>query len=106
MGTRFWRTAQAALVALAAMAASAPAWAEHITAGGTGSVTELLRRAGAEFEARTGIKLDIVPSMGSGGGVLALQDNVLDIAVSGQPLSKEALAKGLHVALSLLTPFG
>jgi phosphate transport system substrate-binding protein len=106
MGIRFWRTAQAALVALAAVAASAPAPAEDITAGGTGSVTELLRLLGAEFQAREGIKLDIVPSMGSGGGVLALKDNVLDIAVSGQALSKEALADGLHVALSLRTPFG
>ncbi len=106
MGKRFWRTARAVVVALAAMAASAPAWAEYITAGGTGSVTELLRLLGVEFEARTGIKLDIVPSMGSGGSVLALEDNVLDIAVSGQPLSAESQAKGLHIALSLRTPFG
>ena len=71
---------------------------------GTGSVTQLLKRLAAVFEAQNEAQINVVPSLGSSGALRALQDDALDVAVSGRPLKPEE-SKTLKVALTLSTPF-
>ena len=59
--------------------------AETLRLGGTGSAIEMLRQVGAQFTAATGVKIDVVFSLGSTGAIRALADGVLDIA--GEPLA-------------------
>lgn len=72
--------------------------------GGTGSVTELLKRLAAAFEAQNDVQTNVVASLGSSGALRAMQDGALDVAVSGRPLKPEE-SKTLKVALTLSTPF-
>jgi phosphate transport system substrate-binding protein len=107
MSKRFRRCAQLTLtlVAVLATAVWSSAKAERLTAAGTGSAIEFLRRLGSEFAARTGTEIQVIPSMGSSGALQAAEDGVLDIAVAGKPLTEEQKAKGLHVVYTLRTPF-
>jgi phosphate transport system substrate-binding protein len=105
MSKRFWRSARIALAAVLALTVSSPARAERIALGGTGSATELLRRLGQEFGARTGIDVEVIAGMGSSGALRAAGDGILDVVVAGQPLSEADKAKGLNVAYTLRTPF-
>ena len=106
MSTRLWRMAPVALAAIVAMALfSSPAMAERITVGGTGAATAFLRGIGSAFTARTGIDVEVLPSIGGSGALRALGDGVLDLAVSARPLNAEEKARGLGVAHSLRTPF-
>ena len=54
-----------------------------------------MARLGKPFTQQTGIAVDIIPSLGSGGGISATADGVLDIAISGRPLSAAEQARGL-----------
>ena len=78
---------------------------DSIKIGGTGAATELLRRLGSAFLGQGGIAVDVVPSLGSSGGISAVVDGVLDLAVSGRALKAEESSKGLAVPLTLRTPF-
>ena len=84
-----------------------PANAEpaELRAGGTGAATELLHRLAAEFGKETGYRTQVVASLGTTGGLRALADGHLDIAVAGRALKPEEQAKGLKVATVLRTPF-
>jgi phosphate transport system substrate-binding protein len=73
--------------------------------GGTGSSIGMLRRLGADFTAATGVKVDVVSSLGSSGGIYALADGKLDLTVSARPLKPEEAAAGLSQALVLRTPY-
>ena len=55
--------------------------------GGTGGASALMAHLGKPFTQQTGIAVDIIPSLGSGGGISSASDGVLDIAFSGRPLS-------------------
>lgn len=79
------------------------AHAENIRAGGTGGATELLRQLLSKF-ASTESPFEVVPSLGTSGGIRALADGKLDIAVAGRPLKEEEKAKGLKTALTVRTP--
>src|ERR1039458_10262879 len=50
--------------------------AETLRLGGTGSAIEMLRQVGAQFTAATGVKIDVVFSLGSTGAIRALGDGV------------------------------
>ena len=73
--------------------------------GGTGTSTPLLAVLAKEFGRRTEGVVEVVPSLGSSGGLRALGDGVLDIAVSGRPLKPAEEGKGLYVVFSASTPF-
>lgn len=90
---------------LGCLAASSTIDAKDLTFGGTGSATELLRHLGATFGKETEFGVRVVPSLGSTGGLRALGDGVLDLAVSGRPLTPQEEAKGLSVAFTARTPF-
>lgn len=79
--------------------------ADTLRIGGVGAATAFLPDLFAAFERGEAIKLKIVPSLGSNGGLRALQDGVLDIAVSGRSLTPEELRLGLTQSATIRTPF-
>jgi phosphate transport system substrate-binding protein len=92
---------------LAALAVLIPSvsLAQSLTLGGTGGAIPMLREAGRIFAAKEGIELNVIDSLGSGGGIAAARDGVLDVAASGRELTKEEAAAGLSVSEVLRTPY-
>jgi phosphate transport system substrate-binding protein len=82
-----------------------PAGAETLRAGGVGAVTMLLPILYEEFDRDGANKLEVIPGMGSSGGLRALAESALDFAVSGRPLSANELKEGLRVVAAVRTPF-
>jgi phosphate transport system substrate-binding protein len=104
--TRFIRFSSAALGLFGALATLNPALAETLKVGGTGAVTEMLRQIAPAFETETGIALDVIPSLGTGGANAAVADGVLGISLGGRDLKKKEVERGLTVAATFRTPFG
>ena len=73
MPASFLKIAIVLLLAGAAPTGSATA-AETLRLGGTGSAVGMLQQVGAEFSAATGVKVEVVASLGSTGAVRALTD--------------------------------
>jgi phosphate transport system substrate-binding protein len=93
-------------LALLLGAAAGPAHAELLRTGGTGAAMQMLQRLGAAFTAREpATTLEVMPSLGSSGGIAAVADGVLNFSVSGRPLKSEE-AKSLDATLLASTPFG
>jgi phosphate transport system substrate-binding protein len=85
---------------------SSPALAEEIKIGGSGSALGLMRMLGTAFEkAHPGMKVEVLPSLGSSGGIKALGKGAIDIGLSGRPLKDEELKLGLKVIKYAKTPF-
>ena len=83
-----------------------PAFAGTMAMGGTGGVTEPLRVIGQRFSALSGGGVvDVVPGLGSGGAISAAADGVLQVAVSGRPLTAVEAARGLTVTSVVCTPY-
>lgn len=80
--------------------------AEAIRVGGTGSATEMLRHLGAQFAADSETRVEVIPSLGSGGALRAASSGILDIAVSGRELTAEESAKGLTHVFTVRSPYG
>ena len=100
------RSAMITTAALAAAFRAVPAGAaEALRVGGTGGATALLERLGRSFTAETGIPVEVVPSLGSSGGLKATVDGVLGVAVAGRPLNEGEVARGLVSAATLRTPY-
>ncbi len=104
MRARRWITPAGTLLLMALWYGGAMA-AEGVRAGGTGGATGLVVHLGMVFTAQTGIGVEIIPGLGSGGGINAVADGVLDIAVSGRPLAPAELARGLVPAVLIRTPY-
>lgn len=79
--------------------------AADLTVGGTGAATELLRRLSDAFLKHGEAQVDVVPSLGSSGGIRAVADGVLDVAVSARPLKPAEVKQGMAVPLVLRTMF-
>jgi phosphate transport system substrate-binding protein len=69
---------------------------ESLRLGGTGTAIGMLRQVGVEFSAATGIKIEVVPNLGSTGAIRALTDGLLDMAVSARPPTADETAAGLR----------
>lgn len=83
-----------------------PAIAEDtLRLGGTGGATALLAHLGVPFTQQTGIAVEVIPSLGSGGAISAVADGVLDVVVSGRPLSISELQRGVIQVAALRTPY-
>lgn len=80
---------------LAGLTSTGAATAEPFRVGGTGSAIGLLQQLGVAFGQATSIKVVVVPSLGSTGGIRAVAEHKLDISVSGRPLRAEESADGL-----------
>jgi phosphate transport system substrate-binding protein len=82
-----------------------PAQADTLRIGGTGSATVLMQRLGAAFEAKeTGTTVEVIPGLGSSGGIAAVRDGVLDLAVSARHL--KPAETGLTEVAAVRTPYG
>jgi phosphate transport system substrate-binding protein len=93
------------LVIAALLGLTNASWADTLRMGGTGAATAFLPELFAVFERSEAIKLKVIPSLGTSGGLRALADGVLDIAVSGRSLKPEELERGLAPAATIRTPF-
>jgi phosphate transport system substrate-binding protein len=82
------------------------AQADEMKVGGTGATHGVLLRLSEAFgAAHPGDRVEVVPGLGSGGGILAVSEGVLQLSISGRDLKAEEKAKGLASAPFLDTPF-
>lgn len=80
--------------------------AESIKIGGTGTGLGTMKLLGEAFERlHPDVKVQIVPGLGRGGGIAALQHGTLDMAVSAAALSHDETASGLSAVEYARTPF-
>jgi phosphate transport system substrate-binding protein len=99
-----WKTAlRAATFAAALIGTSASA--ETLRMGGVGTATALLPPLFAAFDPGGEHKLVVIPALGSNGGLRAVADGILDIAMSGRSLKDDEKAQGLTPAFALRTLF-
>ena len=95
-----------ALVAmLASVVTPVPAGAETMRIGGTGAGVVTLTALSGAIQDRTGVAVGRLPSLGSAGGMRALADGRIDIAVIGRAMTQEESKGGARVAMVLRTPF-
>jgi phosphate transport system substrate-binding protein len=94
-------------IASAAMVFAGDATAgEEIKIGGTGHALGAMRLLGETFSRRNpDIKVTVLPSLGSGGGIRAVAKGVIDIAVTARPLAEDERGSGLVESEYARTPF-
>lgn len=97
---------EAGLLCLAlALGADASPAAEVLRIGGTGASLATFRILAADFaKTRPGLRVEIPPSLGSGGGIRALADGALDVAVSARRLTGDETARRLTLVEYGTTP--
>jgi len=93
------------LLLAGALPAGNAAAADTLRVGGTGTAIGMLQQVGAQFTAATGVKVEVVPSLGSTGAIRALSDGWLDIAIPTRPLKSDELAAGLRQVEVLRTAY-
>lgn len=96
----------AAAVALGVAVAAPAAAGEAIRVGGSGTWLGTFRRLGDAFE-RTGagVRVEVVPSIGTSGGIVAVQKRALDLGVAGRALDAREAGLGLRAVALGRTPF-
>jgi phosphate transport system substrate-binding protein len=71
--------------------------AETLRMGGTGAGLQLLQKVGEAYAATTpDVQIEIVPSLGTSGGIRALADGAIDIGVASRALKTEEAKTGLR----------
>lgn len=86
--------------------APAPATTASVRVGGTGSASAAMSRLGrAAEEGALGLRVEVLPSMGSTGAIRAVADGAIDLAVSGRPLRDAERALGVVGVEVARTPF-
>jgi phosphate transport system substrate-binding protein len=93
------------LLLAGALPARNAAAADTLRVGGTGTAIGMLQQVGAEFTAATGVKVEVIASLGSTGAIRALRDGWLDIAVPARPLKPDETAAGLRQVAVLQTAY-
>lgn len=79
---------------------------EVIRIGGAGANLGTIKLIGEAFEkSHPGIKVLVLPSLGSAGGIMALSKGGLDVALSARPLRPEENTGGIAVVEYARTPF-
>jgi phosphate transport system substrate-binding protein len=89
------RVVFAVLFAGLLMPANAAA-AATLRLGGTGGAIGMMQLVAPIFAAATGIKMEILPSLGSSGALRAVADGAIDVAVSSHNLTAEEVGRGLE----------
>lgn len=86
---------------------STPAFAETvIRTGGTGFGLGIMKLLAKSYEkSHPGIRIEVVPSLGSSGGIKALLQGAIDFSVSGRPLRDEEMSAGGDAVELARTPF-
>ena len=82
------------MAAFAAALIANSASAETLRMGGVGASTAMLPPLFAAFDPRGEHQLELIPALGSSGGLRAAADGMLDIAVSGRALKVDEKATG------------
>lgn len=88
------------------LCAAQPALADGVVVrvGGTGIALAAMQQVGASLTAaEPGIKIDVLPSMGTPGGIKALTQGAIDVAVVARALKPEEKAKGVAEAACMTT---
>ncbi len=79
--------------------------AKPIRVGGTGMAIGLMSGIADQLRARDrAFSVDVLPSMGTRGGLRALADGVIDVATAGRDLAPAELALGMREAACARTP--
>ncbi len=79
---------------------------EVLTIGGVGSALGTMKMISDAFEmSHQGIKIRVVPSLGSTGGIKAVLSGTVDIGLSGRPLKDEESRQGAVETEYAMTPF-
>lgn len=99
------RIVLAGILAVALFGANV-AVAKTVRIGGVGAAMGMLPQLFAAFERTDATKLEVVASLGTSGGLRALSEGALDIAVAGRALTPDELARGLVPAVAVRTPYG
>lgn len=86
---------------------STPVAAEElIRVGGAGTGLGVMKVLAASFEkSHPGTRIIVLPNLGSSGGIKALLDGAVDLAISGRPLSPEESKGGATAVKCATTPF-
>jgi phosphate transport system substrate-binding protein len=93
-----------ALLLLSCAAVAAPA--QDLKIGGTGAGLATMRLLGEAFARQNpGVTIEVLPSLGSGGGVKALLAGVVQVAVISRPLQEKEVAAGAVAQEYGRTPF-
>lgn len=93
-----------AAVSLIFLASAAPA--EELRVGGTGAAQGMLQRLADAFHAsHPGDTVVVIPGLGSSGGISAVIEGALEVAVSGRSLKSDERDKGARSTPLLDTPF-
>lgn len=76
-----------------------PGQAADLALGGTGGDLGTMRVLGEAFEkANPGTTVEVLPSLGSGGGIKAVLAGAIDLSISSRPLKDKERAKGATAA--------
>lgn len=85
------------VLCLLALMTPLPASAETVTVGGTGAGLSTIRVLSAAItDMWPDLAIDVLPSLGSTGGVRALQDGHVDLAITSRSLTDAERASGLQ----------
>jgi phosphate transport system substrate-binding protein len=87
-------------------AAAQPALAEQnvVRIGGTGIALAAMREVGSSLTAADpGMEVEVLPSMGTPGGIKALAEGAIDLAVVARPLKPDEKAKGIDEVACMTT---
>jgi phosphate transport system substrate-binding protein len=94
----------AAIALAAALAPPAAADQSTVRIGGTGIALGAMHEFGLSLAAaEPGIRVEVLPSMGTAGGIKALAAGVIDIAIAARPLRPEERATGATEAACMTT---
>lgn len=109
------RPSRRAWLACAALACANPAWAwsdrpkrttTQLRVGGTGAAKVALQRLTSDWQREQGVELQVMPELGSTGGIAALLAGGIDVAMSNRPpRASDGAIQGLRVLEYARTPF-
>ena len=103
---RVSRTVTAKATLLAVVLLAGPAGAETLTMGGTGISLALAKSLGDAFSTgNPSIAVEVPPSVGSGGGIKAVQAGDFELSYSARPLKDQEKAQGLVSEPLCRSPF-
>ena len=91
--------------AIAMLCAAQPACADTVVRiGGTSIALAALREVGTSLTAaEPGIRVEVMPSMGTPGGIKALVEGAIDIAIAARPLKADERSMGINEAACMTT---
>lgn len=105
MTKRLRRLGCIALVALVASVGKTSIAGESLKFAGTGAALGAARKLGEGFaREKPDVRIEVLPSLGSAGGIRALLDGAIDVALIARHLSVDERARGLREEVCFSTP--